>query len=676
SPMLKVGAGAPAKTQRDKARKTGPSDDGQYWPEVHHGDSGGVYSRPELTVVSNSGIRQGRRSRDDRRFWPRSTERQRIARSGNADFTNQRFSNGYLRPAESQVNYKYVQMDVEALNDGLSPNIHRSMAVASHGLWGQAVTHCTSSSSPKGAERVATRRQGADRRGENIHRGRTDWADRGVGVRFTLFTLRCGGGRKGRAHEDRTHRLSPHASGDLSLLDIILDCTSLEMGKKSRKPKAGKQKVAPRKEATNTNTPRLRECVQARSPPGATCWICLCEDTEGDRLVRDCSCRGDAGWCHVSCLVSYARNKSDRTVQKAGSSTGNDMAAFLKLWRECMCCKQSHTNYVQMELARAALRYCTEAFPEDPRGKVPGLHLVVDAVMTWRYNGNADAGVAAEGKAASEEFLSINGELNPTSNLSWMCLAQLAEAEGTREGLREAVRCWEMMKRCNPDDVYNIETANFKITKLSGALGEKTTTTEETHDVCECTVDVCEQNYRSDVAASGKDSLTAFVSGIAFGNSLFENGWAIESQRFLKDLVARSRRVLGADHYVTKLAAESLNVRVSVIGKHNSLLVVLSYDEGNDTYTLEKESGGTLAIARTQCIPMATPAIPVICMDLKTAKLNGKLGDATGYDESSQRYKVYFDDKSLRPACIKRVNLRIALEIPDGPIGERKRDRR
>ncbi|EJK47803.1 hypothetical protein THAOC_33457 [Thalassiosira oceanica] len=61
-------------------------------------------------------------------------ERQRIARSGIAGFGNRRFSNGYLRPAESQVNYKYVQMDVEALNDGLSPNIHRSMAVASHGL--------------------------------------------------------------------------------------------------------------------------------------------------------------------------------------------------------------------------------------------------------------------------------------------------------------------------------------------------------------------------------------------------------------------------------------------------------------------------------------------------------------------------------------------------------------
>ncbi|EJK51840.1 hypothetical protein THAOC_28953, partial [Thalassiosira oceanica] len=127
-----VGAGAPAKTQRDKARKTGPSDDGQYWPEVHHGGSGGVYSRPESTAVSDSGIRQGRRSRNDCRFWPRSKKRQRSAHSGITGLKKRRCSNGYLRPAESQVNYKYVQMDVEALNDGLSPNIHRSMAVASH----------------------------------------------------------------------------------------------------------------------------------------------------------------------------------------------------------------------------------------------------------------------------------------------------------------------------------------------------------------------------------------------------------------------------------------------------------------------------------------------------------------------------------------------------------------
>ncbi|EJK73014.1 hypothetical protein THAOC_05390 [Thalassiosira oceanica] len=80
----------------DKCGSRGPSDDGQYWPEVRQGSIG---ASPVVETLA----------------------------SEIDDF------NGYLRPAESQVNYKYVQMDVEALNDGLSRNIHRSMAVASQG---------------------------------------------------------------------------------------------------------------------------------------------------------------------------------------------------------------------------------------------------------------------------------------------------------------------------------------------------------------------------------------------------------------------------------------------------------------------------------------------------------------------------------------------------------------
>ncbi|EJK67123.1 hypothetical protein THAOC_11884, partial [Thalassiosira oceanica] len=46
-------------------------------------------------------------------------------------FEIRRFSNGDLHATDSQVNYKYVQMDVRTLTDGLSPNIHRSTAIAS-----------------------------------------------------------------------------------------------------------------------------------------------------------------------------------------------------------------------------------------------------------------------------------------------------------------------------------------------------------------------------------------------------------------------------------------------------------------------------------------------------------------------------------------------------------------
>ncbi|EJK47174.1 hypothetical protein THAOC_34128 [Thalassiosira oceanica] len=63
----------------------------------------------------------------------RDRERHRITRSHITGFGNRQFSNGDPRPAESQVNRKCVEYDVGALNDDQSPNIHRSMAVASHG---------------------------------------------------------------------------------------------------------------------------------------------------------------------------------------------------------------------------------------------------------------------------------------------------------------------------------------------------------------------------------------------------------------------------------------------------------------------------------------------------------------------------------------------------------------
>ena len=63
----------------------------------------------------------------------RGRERQRCAHGEITGFESRQFSNGDLRPAESQVNYKYVQMDVGILTGGLSPDIHRSRAVASHG---------------------------------------------------------------------------------------------------------------------------------------------------------------------------------------------------------------------------------------------------------------------------------------------------------------------------------------------------------------------------------------------------------------------------------------------------------------------------------------------------------------------------------------------------------------
>ena len=44
-------------------------------------------------------------------------------------------------------------------------------------------------------------------------------------------------------------------------------------------------------------------------PNGAECYMCLHgdNDDEGKPLVHDCSCRGDAGFVYLSCLIKYAK---------------------------------------------------------------------------------------------------------------------------------------------------------------------------------------------------------------------------------------------------------------------------------------------------------------------------------------------------------------------------------
>ena len=40
-----------------------------------------------------------------------------------------------------------------------------------------------------------------------------------------------------------------------------------------------------------------------------SCWICLDEgaDDLGNHLTRNCACRGDSGWVHVSCISNFAK---------------------------------------------------------------------------------------------------------------------------------------------------------------------------------------------------------------------------------------------------------------------------------------------------------------------------------------------------------------------------------
>ena len=61
-----------------------------------------------------------------------------------------------------------------------------------------------------------------------------------------------------------------------------------------------------------------------------------------------------------------------------------------------------------------------------------------------------------------------------------------------------------------------------------------------------------------------------------------------------------------------------------------------------------------------------TTDTPVVCHGLeRNAHLNGKVAEVETWDEDTGRYRLCFEDKSLRPCFVEREKVRILFELPD-----------
>ena len=88
--------------------------------------------------------------------------------------------------------------------------------------------------------------------------------------------------------------------------------------------------------------------IMSTDTGNGACWICLEEgaDGSGQPLRRDCSCRADNGFVHLSCLVDYAKNKSRTRIPGAD-----------KAWEVCPMCKQRYQNELALDLANEEIQF-------------------------------------------------------------------------------------------------------------------------------------------------------------------------------------------------------------------------------------------------------------------------------------------------------------------------------
>ena len=100
-------------------------------------------------------------------------------------------------------------------------------------------------------------------------------------------------------------------------------------------------------------------------PPTASCYICLenSADSSIDQpLLRNCACRGDAGWAHITCLAEFAASKVTEAQREQDHSV--HIASF---WADCILCKTQYMQNMGLAMAEAFVNQYEHLPDTDPR---------------------------------------------------------------------------------------------------------------------------------------------------------------------------------------------------------------------------------------------------------------------------------------------------------------------
>ena len=232
---------------------------------------------------------------------------------------------------------------------------------------------------------------------------------------------------------------------------------------------------------------------------GQTCFICTqalhWKTKEG--LVRGCSCRGTAGFVHVSCLAEQAK------ILVAEAEENNlafeDFFERFERWHKCGLCEQRHHGVAGCALGWA----CWKTYLGRPETDMPrqlAVNELSNGLMLANY---------------LEDALSIQ-------EIELSMMRRLGKAEGSLLAVRS-----------------NIATTYAKVGRLEQALQLR-------KDV-----------YSDYVKKFGEEQILSLKEAINYASTLNALGQFKEAKQLLKKTTPMARRVVGESHELT-LAMRSI----------------------------------------------------------------------------------------------------------------------
>ena len=427
-------------------------------------------------------------------------------------------------------------------------------------------------------------------------------------------------------------------------------------------------------------------------PEGAACFFCLEErgDDEGNSLVRDCSCRGNSGFAHLSCLAMYAE-------QKCRAARDGDLPSFREPWSKCTNCKQPFQNQLAIDLACAFVTFAEATYGQEGSSKwdkmkvMDSLRLKIEALNQLP---NADAGTQEELNKllstidqtkkrykmsrwihmpkASEEYHYYRALCNYEA-YAYKQLGRIFLRDSSEEGSKIML---QHIKKARA--IYNLVGMKEDAQEMDTIISIKAANKQAANDgdaSSSTSLEVMRNRYNDEVQTHGMDSEYTLQAGLLYALRLRVDNHHIDAEKLVTKLFTISRRVHGQDHKTTIKTDKLLKKckeRYVVVLPDDKVFQALQYENDGEicvvtgpiTQPRNVEDERIHRIENHRIIP--DKFCPVICHGLVSAShLNGELGEvrSINHNETGFRLVVQFE-KDAKSALVKPENLRIAFELP------------
>ena len=437
----------------------------------------------------------------------------------------------------------------------------------------------------------------------------------------------------------------------------------------------------------------------AASAEGPSCWICL--DAEGPSgeapPVRDCSCRGDAGFAHASCIIDYAKSQSNQAVTELRHrlDTGKriDLISVLEqyrdLWCRCPNCKQFYFGPLSISIAEAFTDMTSSLHETDFRWIISQMNLGTTYFRTNHSINGAREIFARVRRIVSSLPIRASG---PFATLAPSCrplfaaevtnmLVNLEESCKRYGDAKEVAESYIEMTGPN-DPLHDVMLAKAKSFEML-AQGQKNTAyaVEVARKELQSCLDSCK-------GEEGERRILSLQCRRDLAKALFADGQIGEAIRLGRDLVARAKRILGDDHESTIAYREGLEQMELAVLKKKQVIEALGEKRvaasaeilGSDQLNLRGNMCFLVKMTRDgKYIALVEPSTPgllqkykvlpsnllfdpgtnVLCRGLKSLS-DGTYGVIRSYNEARSRYAVEVcggDGREPKTMLIKPENV-------------------